>query len=422
MKIGLEVHVALPTKTKLFCSCKNEETEEPNINVCPVCMGFPGSKPVLNKEAVIIARSIANALKCELNKNISFVRKVYFYPDLPKDYQITQLEGAIGFNGKIKLWKSNKEIRIRRVQLEEDAAKIIHEGEGTLIDFNRAGVPLVEIVTEPDISSLDELREFMHELRAILYYQNIDINREIKADVNISISGDRVEVKNILGIKNLIEAAEYEKQRQEKLISEGKIPERETRFFDENEKVTKSAREKESEEEYGFIYESDLTTYDVSEMKLNNAIIPGEIANNIARKYNYNEETLREIIYFDKYALELLLYGIENYDIKDVINAIQAIKEFDLNISKEQFDKLVKFASRKTLKKDLIDKILRGENIIENTNVEEIIKSYVKENTDLIEKMKNDRKVINFIIGDISKKYGLNPKDIVEELKKLNLL
>ncbi len=227
MKIGLEIHVALPTKTKLFCSCSTEETDEPNSNVCPICMGFPGSKPKLNEKAVYIAKSISNVLNCKIRDEISFVRKVYFYPDLPKGFQISQLEGSIGYEGYVKI--SNKEIRIRRIQIEEDPAKIIRNGDNTLLDFNRSGVPLVEIVTEPDISTEDELREFLHEIRSILYYQGVDINRELKADLNISIVGDRVEVKNVTGIKNLISAAEYEIYRQNKIIEAGGVPAKETR-------------------------------------------------------------------------------------------------------------------------------------------------------------------------------------------------
>jgi aspartyl-tRNA(Asn)/glutamyl-tRNA(Gln) amidotransferase subunit B len=421
MKIGLEVHVALPTKTKLFCSCKNEDREEPNVNICPVCIGFPGSKPVLNKEAVIIARNIANALGCKLNNNISFVRKVYFYPDLPKDYQITQLESAIGYNGKVMLWNLNKEIGIRRVQLEEDAAKIVHIGDGTLIDFNRSGIPLVEIVTEPDIISLEELREFMHELRSILYYQGIDIEREIKVDLNISIAGDRIEVKNILGIKNLIESAQYEKKRQERLIAQGKIPERETRFYDENEKVTKAAREKESEEEYGFIYESDLTNYDVSALPLNQPIIPGKVAREIASKYNYSELTIRELIYFDKLAYELLINGLNKHPISNIINAIEAVKKYKLSLSIEDFDKIAAASDKVSLTKETIDKLIKGENV-ESVNVAEIVEKFLTENKELVEKSKTDKRLINFIIGEISKKYKVNPKDIIKILKDKGLI
>ncbi len=146
MKIGLEIHVALPTQSKLFCSCSTSGTE-PNTEICPICMGFPGSKPMLNETAVAIAKGISHALHCTVRDEISFVRKVYFYPDLPKSYQITQTDGSIGAVGYLDI--EEKRIHIRRVQIEEDPAKLVREGAMTLIDFNRSGMPLVEIVTEP---------------------------------------------------------------------------------------------------------------------------------------------------------------------------------------------------------------------------------------------------------------------------------
>ncbi|MEM0201385.1 MAG: Asp-tRNA(Asn)/Glu-tRNA(Gln) amidotransferase GatCAB subunit B, partial [Candidatus Micrarchaeaceae archaeon] len=210
MKIGLEVHVGLPTNTKLFCRCKAYVTES-NTSICPVCTGLPGSKPMLNKKALEISVDIANALNCKITNETSFVRKVYFYPDLPKSFQITQKDLSVGNSGFLKI--NDKIIGIRRIQLEEDPAKIIRENNYTLIDYNRSGQPLVEIVTEPDIVSEEELRLFMNELKSILYYLDVDINQDIKADLNISLSDSRVEIKNITGLKNLIDAAKYEIQR-----------------------------------------------------------------------------------------------------------------------------------------------------------------------------------------------------------------
>ena len=200
MKIGLEIHVALPTKSKLFCNCSTEPIEEPNVNICPICMGFPGSKPSLNEEAIVIAKSIAKTLNCKIRDKISFVRKVYFYPDLPKSFQITQLQESIGFDGALGI-DNEKTIAIRRVQIEEDPAKIIRGENYSLLDFNRSGIPLVEIVTEPDIQSEDELKSFIFTLKALLYYLGIDIDREIKSDLNISLGKERVEIKNITGTK-----------------------------------------------------------------------------------------------------------------------------------------------------------------------------------------------------------------------------
>ena len=202
MKIGLEVHVALPTKSKLFCRCSTEG-DAPNSTICPICMGFPGSKPVLNKGALDVAVNVANALECRINPKISFIRKVYFYPDLPKSFQISQLDGSVGFEGKVHIAAGgvNKYIGITRIQLEEDPAKVVRGDNYCLLDFNRSGIPLVEIVTDPDIASEEELYAFVNELRGILYYLGIDVDKEMKADLNISTYGDKVEIKNVLGIE-----------------------------------------------------------------------------------------------------------------------------------------------------------------------------------------------------------------------------
>ncbi|MEO0119530.1 MAG: Asp-tRNA(Asn)/Glu-tRNA(Gln) amidotransferase GatCAB subunit B, partial [candidate division WOR-3 bacterium] len=169
--IGLEIHCQLKTNSKLFCSCPAEFEKEPNINICPICLGFPGVLPVLNKKAVELALKLALALNCEINKKSSFARKHYFYPDLPKGYQITQYKEPLAYNGYLLI--DNKKIRIRRVHLEEDSGKLIHTLNETLVDFNRAGVPLVEIVTEPDFRSPKEVVSFIEELKAILIYLDI---------------------------------------------------------------------------------------------------------------------------------------------------------------------------------------------------------------------------------------------------------
>ncbi|MGC8648508.1 MAG: Asp-tRNA(Asn)/Glu-tRNA(Gln) amidotransferase subunit GatB, partial [Candidatus Micrarchaeia archaeon] len=239
MKIGLEVHVALPTKTKLFCSCRTY-VEEPNTSICPVCMGMPGSKPKLNKEALRIGLSVSDALHCKIKSRIGFVRKVYFYPDLPKSYQISQLYDPVGYEGYLDI--GSKKIRIRRVQLEEDPARIYREDDYTLLDFNRSGTPLLEIVTEPDIQSEEELREFYAELRSVLYYLGIDIDQEMKADLNISLSNSRVEIKNVTGIKNLVDAARYEIKRQSELLENGEEPQIETRSYIPERMVTERTR------------------------------------------------------------------------------------------------------------------------------------------------------------------------------------
>lgn len=203
MIIGLEIHVPLNTKTKLFCSCKNNPLDKPNTNVCPICLGFPGSRPFLNKEAVRQALMIAKALNCSINNESFFSRKTYFYPDLPKKFQITQYESPIGINGYIDI---GKKIRIKRVHIEEDPGRIIYKQGKTFIDFNRAGSPLVEIVTMPDFENVQEVKAFLELLCAYLSYIGInDPKSKIRVDINISIPPhERVEIKNVMGMSNIL--------------------------------------------------------------------------------------------------------------------------------------------------------------------------------------------------------------------------
>ena len=216
VKIGLEIHCQLTTKTKLFCSCSTQPGK-PNENTCPVCMGFPGSRPKVNKKAIEFGLRAALALNCRINKNFLFSRKCYFYPDLPKNYQITQYEIPLAEDGFLMI--DGKKIRIRRIHLEEDPAKIIHKKDHILVDYNRSGVPLIEIVTEPDFTSAKEVRRFLEEISSILQHLGIfDPHREaaMRADINISIEGgNRVEIKNVTGFKEIEKVINFEVVRQE---------------------------------------------------------------------------------------------------------------------------------------------------------------------------------------------------------------
>ncbi|MHA2393761.1 MAG: Asp-tRNA(Asn)/Glu-tRNA(Gln) amidotransferase subunit GatB [Promethearchaeota archaeon] len=267
--MGLEVHVHLLTNSKLFCSCSTDyDGKEPNKNTCPICLGFPGTKPKLNKRAVSHGVAIASALNCEILPEINFSRKNYFYPDMPKNFQITQYEIPLAENGHLII--EDKAIRVKRIHLEEDPAKLIHVGgditsaQYNLIDNNRAGIPLVEIVTEPDISSTKEARQFLEKLSLIMEHLSIfDPTREgaIRIDANISIEkGQRVEVKNITGFKNVEKALNYEIVRQKSLTNMGIDISRETRHFDSERETTSSLRKKEYEDDYGYIIEPDLVT------------------------------------------------------------------------------------------------------------------------------------------------------------------
>lgn len=260
--IGLEVHVHLDTKTKLFCSCPTT-TEEPNTAICPTCLGHPGSKPVLNEKALEYGTKLALALGCEIAPTVIFARKTYFYPDLVKNYQITQYDQPLGSNGQVVLDKG-KIIRINRAHLEEDPGSLIREANSVLIDYNRSGIPLMEVVTEPDITSPAEAREFMNKLLNILGYlglfdQNTGI---IKADANISIKEKnytRVEIKNITGFKEIERALTYEVKRQQEQTVVN-----ETRGWDADKGITYSMRTKETEADYGYIIEPDLPIFELS--------------------------------------------------------------------------------------------------------------------------------------------------------------
>ncbi len=273
--IGLEVHVELRTATKLFCGCRNSFGEEPNTNVCPVCLGLPGSLPVLNRAAVEFAMRIGTALHCRIQPSI-FHRKNYFYPDMPKDYQISQYDLPINVDGWLDL-PTGRRVGIVRAHLEEDTGKSTHIGGGgrihdaahSLVDFNRAGVPLVEIVSAPDLRRADEARAYVDELRAIVMATGASDGKmeegSLRVDANVSVRpvgstefGTRCEIKNLNSLRSLGRAIDYEAMRQVDLIGDGGRVIQETRHWDENAGVTGSMRSKEEAEDYRYFPEPDL--------------------------------------------------------------------------------------------------------------------------------------------------------------------
>ncbi len=268
--IGIEVHAELKTKTKIFCSCKTDFGSEPNTQVCPVCLGLPGTLPTLNHRAVELGAMAGLALGCEISKDSRFDRKNYFYPDLPKGYQISQFDRPLCENGSIEIETENgrKKIGITRIHLEEDAGKLLHRGDKTLIDCNRCGVPLIEIVSEPDMRSAAEAVAYLKKLRSILLFANISdckMNEgSLRCDVNLSVRkegepmGQRSELKNLNSFKFIEKAIDYEAKRQIEAIERGEKIVPQTRRFDEKDLKTYFMREKETQRDYRFFREPDL--------------------------------------------------------------------------------------------------------------------------------------------------------------------
>ncbi len=275
--IGLEIHAELQTASKMFCACPVVDTTQaaPNSAVCPVCSGMPGALPVLNRRAVDYALRVALALHCTITPTSIFARKNYFYPDLPKGYQISQFEQPLAHNGMLDIQTSTgeKRIRIRRMHLEEDAGKLTHRNQNnspyTLIDLNRAGVPLLEIVTEPDLRSAEEVRAFAVMLRGILRYLEVnsgDMDKGlIRIEPNISLRlsgsdelGTRAEIKNLNSFRSLERAVAYEIERQRALLSSGQLISQETMGWDESRQVTVPQRSKEAAHDYRYFPEPDL--------------------------------------------------------------------------------------------------------------------------------------------------------------------
>lgn len=278
--IGIEVHVQLNTKSKIFCACANQISKEPNTNICIICSGYPGSLPVLNKEVVAGALTLGLATNCSITPISCFARKHYFYPDLPKNYQITQSDLPICMNGFVTITLedgSKKNIRIMRIHMEEDAGKNLHPeaSNESFVDFNRTGTPLLEIVTEPDLQDAAQVRAYLKELHTLVRHLGICSGNmdegAFRADTNISVKkktasklGTRAELKNINSIKYISDATEYEIQRQIELLESGGKVSQETRLWDTKAKKTFVMRSKEEAADYRYFYDPDLPLVEIS--------------------------------------------------------------------------------------------------------------------------------------------------------------
>ncbi len=451
--MGLEIHVQLATESKLFCGCPTKAPQgEPNTACCEVCLGMPGSKPVLNKKAVDYGLMIALALNCEINREFYFSRKTYFYPDLAKDFQITQYEVPLAVNGYVEL-NSGKKIRITRVHLEEDPAALVH-GEGlgksaySLVDYNRSGIPLAEIVTEPDIESAEEAREFLDHLLKILNYIGVYKLGEgvMKADSNVSIEGsERVEVKNVSGFRAVETALNYEVKRQQHMLSKGEKILRETRRFDEQKGSTMSLRKKETEADYGYIFDSDLTTVEIdgNMVKEARAKLPElhkDRAKRLAKEYRISDYDAKVIsadlelgLLFEEavkvdvklattfLTRELLaILNRENLSLKEAevdsekIIALMKLLKGGKVTEKNAKLALVKYIAEKKdpvkfIEKEGLAKDLRG------GEVENAVETFLKENQKAADDYRSGNKTaMNFMVGQIMRltKGKAEPREI----------
>jgi len=444
MKIGLEIHLQLPTASKLFCSCSTS-SDGPNTAVCPTCLGFPGSRPRLNRKALEIGVRISKFLKCAIADTTWFSRKTYFYPDLPKNFQITQYDSPLGLNGRFSL--DGKIVRITRVHLEEDPGRIKRVGrsgeEVSLIDYNRSGIPLVEIVTAPDIASPTEARDFMAdiliELRPLVGLSEKN-ERTVRVDANISVGEERVEIKNILGLRNLERGLSFEASRPMKMLKAGKKIVRETRHFDEERRVTISARGKESEEDYGYIAEPDLGIFSVGEMAKNMVIpeTPLRMAMRISSKYALDRATARQIVMTSRGLADLferlcttippeivatwilgplssnsalLEKGMGEELVREVEKILRAVVSGDMTDSEARIriDALGKDDSER----DSSEELKSGE-------LSELVAACIDENPDVLSDFRTNKRAANFVIGQImrSTKGKFASGEIVEAVHK----
>jgi aspartyl-tRNA(Asn)/glutamyl-tRNA(Gln) amidotransferase subunit B len=407
-KIGLEIHIELKTRSKMFCNCKNDPDEKhPNINICPVCLGHPGTLPVINQEAVKKTIKTGLALNCEISRHTFFERKNYFYPDLPKGYQISQYSTPLCKNGFLEI--DGKKIRIRRVHLEEDTGRLIHEKDCSLVDFNRAGVPLMELVTEPDIESPKVARRFAEELQLILRYLNVsdaDMEKgEMRVEANISLSkkedtlGTKVEIKNLNSFKAVEKALEYEIERQRKILEGGKKIAQETRGWDPAREITFPQREKEEAQDYRYFPEPDLPPLEITQEmieKIRAEIpeLPQQKRKRLEREYGLDEKSI-EIFVKDK-------------DFGEYFEKV--VSEFDPNLPKEKLSKLIKLATN-YLTTDLLGLLkgasVKGEDfLITPENFAEFIT--------LIEEGKISSKIAKIVLEEMFKR-GTDPSQIIEE-------
>ena len=455
--IGLEIHVQLLTQAKIFCNCSTDYFEqEPNTHTCPVCLGLPGSLPVLNKKVVEFALKTALALNCEINRTNLFHRKNYFYPDLPKAYQISQYDKPIAVNGFLMVDSESsaerRKIRINRAHMEEDAGKLIHlERDGeivySLVDYNRSGIPLLEIVTEPDIQSPEEAIDFLQKLRAIVQYLEVcDGNLEkgsMRCDANISIRkseksalGTKTELKNMNSFKAIRRALEFEIARQRKLIKNGEIVLSETRRWDETNGRTIIMRSKEEALDYRYFPEPDLLPLTIEQEwieEINSVLpeLPEERKERFITDYHLSEYDARRLIevkslgdYFERAAQDYHNYKyLANWILGELLRCLgeENANIETCSISTSKLVELLKLIDNKTISgkiaKDIFEQMFKtgksaaklikesGTTQISNKNeINGIIDRVIKDNAQTVQDFRSGKeKAIHFLVGQVMK-------------------
>lgn len=467
--IGLEVHAQLKTKSKIFCNSGTEFGQEHNSQICPVCMGYPGVLPVLNRQAVNFAIMTGLALNCEIPERSKFDRKQYFYPDLPKNYQISQFDMPVAKNGWVQI--DGKKIRINRVHLEEDAGKLVHAGAAglagstySLVDYNRTGVPLMEIVSEADISSPEEAKAYMEELRNIVRYLGVcDGNLEegsLRCDANISIRpfgqkefGTKAEVKNMNSFKALQKALEYEVGRQTALVEKGERIVQETRLWKEDEGITISMRSKEEAHDYRYFPDPDLMPLEigrdwVEEIRKTLPELPAAKKDRYINELGLSEydagvivESNETAVFFDKTAESCS-------NIKAVVNWLTGdiaayLKENKISINEtkllpESLKATIELIDKGTISNNIAKKIIttlmeKGGNpeglikelglsqISDDDTLRELVKNVLLNNAAEVEKYKSGKpQLFGFFVGQVMKetKGRANPESVNRILKE----
>ncbi len=464
--IGLEIHVELATKTKMFCSCENVFGQAPNTVVCPVCLGHVGTLPRINEKAVEYAIKAGLAFDCDIRTNMKFDRKKYFYPDLTKGYQITQQDEPIATNGFLEIQGQDgpKKVRIERIHMEEDTGKSTHTDDGhTLLDYNRAGVPLIEIVSKPDMSSADEARQFLENLRQRLRFIGVsDVKMEegsLRCDVNINIVDDNgnksgiAEIKNLNSFRSVVRAIEHEEKRQAEALARNEISSKETRRWDEQSQSTILMRKKDKTTDYRFSVDSDLPRLVLSEDYIQN------IKDNLPELPNAKKERYMKEFKLTEYDADVLSQNKEIADLFEetlkaindptlVANWIQTelmrrLKEYEIDpsemkLSITNFSKLLKLVKDEKISNNTAKKVLREifdtdqdpEKIVEEKGLiqvsdqgflEGLVTEVLNENPQSIEDFKAGKdRALGYLMGQIMKKSKgkANPQQVNKMLKE----